>query len=84
MVKVTSTTNQWVINDSSRSSSNGGNPEDYALNANLNTAETSNRPVDLNSNGFKIRLTDAAWNTSGTTYIDAAFAENPFALARAR
>ena len=84
MVKVTSTTNQWVINDSSRSSSNGGNPEDYALNANLNTAETSNRPVDLNSNGFKIRLTDAAWNTSGTTYIYAAFAENPFALARAR
>jgi len=36
------------------------------------------------SNGFKIRGNSLGINASGGTYIYAAFAENPFNIARAR
>jgi hypothetical protein len=34
--------------------------------------------VDFLSNGFKFRSADGAYNGSGSTYIFAAFASNPF------
>jgi hypothetical protein len=41
-------------------------------------AESSNiDTLDIISNGFKLRDTNAAWNGSGTTYIYMCFAENP-------
>jgi hypothetical protein len=47
-----------------------------------NTSESDNPDVsysmDFVSNGFKFRTTDATGNTSGTSYIYMAFAENPF------
>jgi hypothetical protein len=40
--------------------------------------------VDFLSNGFKVRNTYSSHNQSGSDYIYAAFAEHPFATARAR
>jgi hypothetical protein len=40
--------------------------------------------VDIYSNGFKIRNTDASFNGSGNTMIGIAFAETPFPWANAR
>jgi len=76
--------NYWWIIDSKRSSYNN----DYAaLFANVSNAEnnTSAVGVDILSNGFKSRTSDGGVNPgTGSTVIYAAFAENPFSLARAR
>jgi hypothetical protein len=40
--------------------------------------------MDFLSNGFKLRLTSAAWNASGGTYIYMAFAEHPFKTSNGR
>ena len=40
-------------------------------------AEETNVNIDILSNGFKARATDADLNASGATYIYMAFAENP-------
>ena len=40
--------------------------------------------IDILSNGFKIRDTNVNMNSSGDTYIYAAFADNPFNVANAR
>ena len=66
----------WQIRDNTRSPYNpaintlfpNGNDPDFA----------GSNEVDFLSNGFKIRHTDAAANTSSITYIYAAFAEHPF------
>ena len=68
----------WHIRDSARGLYN---PIDQALFANLGNSESANNPgndVDFLSNGFKITNGDGDQNASGTTYIYAAFAENPF------
>ena len=67
----------WVIQDSKRSSSSGGNPADKRLRANANNAEETDSPVDLLSNGFKIRST-GSFTSDANTFIYMAFAENPF------
>jgi len=53
---------------------------DNQLYPNSDNAEASgaNREIDVYSNGFKIRSNGGFVNTSGNTYIYAAFAENPF------
>ena len=73
----------WQIHDSVR---NPYNEVSNRLEPNTSTAENAASGIrDYLSNGFKIRTTGAAVNTSGSIYIWAAFAENPFALnARAR
>ncbi len=48
------------------------------------TASAGARDNDFLSNGIKIRNTNGAMNTSGATYIFAAFAESPFKSANAR
>ena len=82
MVKASSTTGPWIIYDSKRP---GYNPELDTLSPNSSAAEDSSGGTtnDIVSNGFKIRGTSDR-NASGVTYIYAAFAEHPFATARAR
>jgi hypothetical protein len=73
----------WRLFDTARDTYNVTGLELYP---NLSNAETDSRastPVDILSNGFKLRA-NATWNTSGVTYIFASFAEAPFNYARAR
>ena len=76
------TVNWWVF-DSSRNTYNVVNT---GLTTNLSGSESTNTAfnMDLLSNGFKLRNTNNSQNTSGATYIYAAFAESPlkFSLAR--
>lgn len=71
----------WYMYDSERNTYNETN---LFLRANLANAELTGTPIDLTSNGFKIRSTSSAVGTSGQTYIYMAFAENPFKNANAR
>ena len=61
--------------DSSRSPVNDGATE--GLWANTNSSEFT-YDVDILSNGFKHRNQSANLNATSTTFIYAAFAENPF------
>ena len=82
MVKCSSAGENWYMLDSAR---NTYNPENDYLLANASNAEANyNSLFDFTSNGFKIRGLAGANNTSGATYIYAAFAESPtkYALAR--
>jgi hypothetical protein len=81
MVKCSSTTGNWIIDDSSR---NTYNVVDLELYPSLSNAESSDPSYDFLSNGFKLRATSSNKNSSGATYIYMAFAENPFNIARAR
>ena len=85
MIKLSSNAGEgWVLNDTSRSPYNVCAAQ---LQANSSGAEVSgdaNTYVDILSNGFKIRTTAGTHNTSGYTYIYAAFAENPFKYSLAR
>ena len=74
---------RWAMADTSRSPYNVGSQMLYADAANMEDTG-GGATYDIVSNGFKIRAVDSNWNTSGGTYIYAAFAENPFTLARAR
>ena len=72
----------WQLIDSARLGYNGAtNP----LAPNTSGAEPGAADrVDFLSNGFKPRVSAADFNSSGGTYIYAAFAENPFKNALAR
>ena len=72
--KATTGTLNWLIQDSTR---NPNNPANTQLEPNLDLYETTGNDIDLLSNGFKLRSTNADGGTA-TTYIYAAFAENPF------
>jgi len=77
----------WWVYDSVRNTYNSLN---FLIQANLSNAEVTQTgtgiPMDFVANGVKIRNAsgDGSINGSGSTYIYAAFAENPFTLARAR
>jgi len=78
MIKNSSATGAWIMYDTARDTSN---VVDLILEAQSSSAEGSGSPfadIDFLSNGFKIRGTSSAINTSGNTYVVAAFAENPF------
>jgi hypothetical protein len=81
MIKRSSGIGDWVIYDSVRLTYNASNVELYA---NSSGAEVVDDPIDILSNGFKIRTTGSGVNSSGNTYVFAAFAESPFQYARAR
>jgi hypothetical protein len=80
MIKNLDATQVWILFDSGRTPFN----RDDAVNSiypNATSAEytgASYHGVDMMSNGFKVKLTDAAVNTSGTDYLYMAFAESPF------
>lgn len=86
LIKVSSgTADDWYILDSARNTYNATNPN-YALYADLSNAEANYSAgfLDFTSNGFKLRSAGAGSNASGSTYIYAAFAENPFKYSNAR
>jgi hypothetical protein len=71
-------TNNWVIYDHKRP---GFNNKNYEFYGNETTAEyqgASYHNIDILSNGFKCKLTDASINQNGSIYAYMAFAENPF------
>jgi hypothetical protein len=82
LLKISSTTGDWVIYDTSR---NTYNVTDLYLYPNSSAAEGgSGTPrLDILSNGFKLRQSGQD-NTSGATYIYMAFAETAFKFSNAR
>jgi len=81
MIKATTAVADWAIYDTSRSTYNAAT---VVLAPSSNAVEVSPYPLDILSNGFKIRDTNVTWNGSGNTYIYMVFAENPFKYANAR
>ena len=83
MIKNATATAKWVIQDTTRSRYN---PEVASLYPDSNIAEYTGalHVVDYLSNGFKVRSTDAIFNSNAQTYFYAAFASHPFKTARAR
>ena len=78
MVKITNTTNNWMMWDNKREDVPGANENDNMLRANLSDAELADNNMDFLSNGFKFKKVSAGYNGSGNTYIYMAFAEAPF------
>ena len=75
--KMTSSTENWYINDNKREPFN--DDAMTVLYPNLSNADGAlNDEIDLLANGFKINGTNSAHNTDGATYIYWAFAEHPF------
>jgi len=73
----------WNLVDTSRSTYNVSQTEVIA-NDSIAEFTSSNANMDILSNGFKIRTTDASRNESAKTFIYAAFAEAPLNYSRAR
>ena len=80
IIKRSSGTGNWVIQDDKRSSIGGPNPNDKWLYANASDAEynASAYPLDLLSNGFKIRHGNGSYQNepNGATYIYLAFGQS--------
>jgi len=81
LIKRTDTTSNWTMLDTSRL---GYNVDNNPLYPNLADAEATTDLLDITSNGFKLRSTDASVNASGGTYIYASWASSPFNYSRAR
>jgi hypothetical protein len=84
LVKYASASNDWYVFDAAR---NPYNAVSLRLCPNGSFAEADvTAPIgfDFLSNGFKVFGSNAYSNTSGGTYVYAAFAEAPFQYARAR
>jgi len=71
----------WFIFDSARDTYNIVEKKLYP---NLTNAEADADAYDFVSNGFKVRSSDANWNTSGESYLYLAFSESPFKTSNAR
>lgn len=83
LVKKTSATGNWIMYDTARDTYN---TMSNVLVSNLSGAEIAGAEnIDALSNGFKLKYGGSGdTNTSGATYIFAAFAENPFKNSLAR
>lgn len=75
IIKMSSSTGDWVMLDDKRE---GYNVDNDPLWANLTTTEGTTDLIDFTANGFKVRSTDANVNTNAGTYIYMAWAESPF------
>jgi len=75
MIKQTAASNDWFMIDNKREPFN---PNNVQLVANGTSASTNKGDLDLLSNGFKPRSSNAAWNENNAQYVYMAFAENPF------
>ena len=84
LIKAYSKFDVWNLLDSRRDPYNVANHRLRPDDVSAETTSPAARDKDLLSNGFKIRGTSGEHNTSGATYIYAAFAESPFKYARAR
>ena len=74
LLKNSSGSSDWQLIDNKRL---GYNVDNNRLKANETQTEDTTDYLDLLSNGFKIRSTSGDYNTSGNTFIYAAFAEAP-------
>ena len=83
LVKSSSLAQNWTIFDSSRNPYNAADLLLYPQYSNAENQDTG-QAIDLISNGFKVRNSNANENTNGATYIYIAYAENPFKNALAR
>jgi len=83
LIKNATAINNWGIIDTSRDTYNGAYQRQHP---NLTVADNTGAGIviDVLSNGFKCRNSDALENQSGQTMIYAAFAEHPFRQSRAR
>jgi hypothetical protein len=85
MTKKSSSTGAWAIVDTSINPNNQATTYLQPNTSGAVVGGTSSNGMDMLSNGFKIRSSDASFNeTNGDTYIYMAFAENPFKYANAR
>jgi hypothetical protein len=84
MIKSSSLSGNWIILDTSRSTYNAMPQIIYADSSNAEASGASSEYIFSLSNGFKITSSTNGVNGSGSTYIYAAFAENPFNSSRAR
>ena len=67
----------WTMSDNKRDSYNIINGQLFSNTSNAEDTSASNSMCDYLSNGFKMRSTGGAMNSSGNTYIYMAFAEAP-------
>ena len=74
MIKSSTSAYGWYIYDTARDPYNISGKE---LLANEASAEVSDSDIDILSNGFKLRRSSLAFNTSSNTFIYACFAETP-------
>jgi hypothetical protein len=81
--KMHSGTGDWRLMDTSRDLSNPCDTQLYPNNTDADNSSTAHE-VDYLSNGFKVVTSHSAMNSSGQSYLYAAFAEHPFKTARAR
>jgi hypothetical protein len=85
MIKNVSIINQiWFVFDTAVNSYNLSQNFLAPNNTNVEYTGATNNPIDILSNGFKIRYSNTGTNDSGSTMIYAAFAENPFKYSLAR
>jgi len=75
LTKRTDAIENWVIQDNKQSPFNP--TYDFLLADNEGIPTAGGTPIDLLSNGFKVRTASAYSNASGGTYIYMAFAEQP-------
>ena len=83
LIKRTDSSNNWVIQDTSRDTYNVSEKDLYADTAGAEATYAAEK-TDILSNGFKQRQTGASMNASGGTYIYMAFCESPFKFSNAR
>ena len=67
----------WYIRNSTSSPTNPVNSY-FVANTTAEEQPGTDQPMDFLSNGFKLRTSNAGWNTNNQTYVYCAFAENPF------
>ena len=86
MTKRYTSTGNWLVLDTARNPFN--NDSDQTILMNTTAAETTgaggNWGLDISSNGFKIRGLNSEINTSGQSYLFAAFADVPFKYSNAK
>ena len=86
LIKATTGSNNWIIYDTVRNTYNLTNlslvPNSSAIENGISS--TTENTLDILSNGFKLRTSNALTNGSSVPYIYAAFAENPFKYSNAR
>jgi hypothetical protein len=75
IIKMSSSTGNWVMMDNKRA---GYNVDNDQLWANLTNVQGTADLIDFTANGFKVRSTDASVNTNAGTYVYMAWAEIPF------
>jgi hypothetical protein len=75
LIKTDSGFKNWYMWDSTRSSFN---PVDESISITSSAELTGYDPIDILSNGFKVRDADGTWNSSGIATYYWAFAESPF------